>query len=366
MEDFSLELKKLKIILKDDIIKLRQHIHTKYPDYNSHKRASILIKSISSILDESLVGIPDKYQKTVKEDLLHNKLLKNQGGIFLVDVLDTCLSLEVTEEDLMDSLCTLINSRVSTTISKEAILKYKENNNYNISSKDACLEEDIKEQDLVISKEAPQIHIQEAFNIDNTPKDFFQKTKLKYIFLLTAVSFVSIIFLTGLSQSDNEEPIVSIDLDPVPIIVYQYDHLPEDFYYKDIDEEKLKLYLSTRNSLLKEEPYFSAIINVAREFELNPLILFAIAGHEQGFVPKDHPSALKIANNPFNVFYSWQNYNTDITDSSKIAARTVINLSRERPDDTDPFKWINRKYAEDENWWIGIKSIYNRLEREVE
>jgi len=360
--DFSLELKKLKIILKDDIIRLRQHIHAKYPHYDSNKRASILIKSISSIIDEYLVDIPPNYRKAIKEDLLHNKLLNNQEGIFLFDVLETCVSLEVKDEDFLDSLCTLINTRVNTSVNKEDILEYQENNYHKVIPQDISIESDLTLQTLVSPKENSQGHTLEDLGINYTSKDFFQKTKLKYIFLLTAVSFVSIMVLTGLSKGDTEEPFIDIE----PVIVYQYDHLPQHFYYKDIDEEKLKLYLNTRNSLLKEEPYFSAIINVSKEFELNPLILFAIAGHEQGFVPKDHPSALKIVNNPFNVFYSWQNYNTDITDSTKIAARTVINLSRDRPEDIDPFQWINRKYAEDENWWVGIKSIYNRLEREVE
>jgi len=142
-------------------------------------------------------------------------------------------------------------------------------------------------------------------------------------------------------------------------------HLPNYFLYKDINENKLKTYLKSRNSLLEEEPYFSSIINTAREFDLNPLILFSIAGHEQGFVPKSNPSSSKIANNPFNVFVSWQKYNTDIVDSSQIAARTVINLSKDRPDEVDPFQWINRKYAEDKDWWKGVRSIFYRLEREV-
>jgi len=146
---------------------------------------------------------------------------------------------------------------------------------------------------------------------------------------------------------------------------FQHPYLPDYFTYKNIDETKLKTYLKSRNSLLEEEPYFSSIINTAREFDLNPLILFSIAGHEQGFVPKSNPLSSQIANNPFNVFISWQEYNTDIVDSSQIAARTVINLSKDRPDEVDPFQWINRKYAEDQNWWKGVRSIFERLEREV-
>lgn len=69
-----------------------------------------------------------------------------------------------------------------------------------------------------------------------------------------------------------------------------------------------------------------------------------------------------IANNPFNVFHSWQEYNTNIYDSSRIAARTVINLSKDKPIDTDIFEWINNKYAEDKGWGRGVKGIFQKLD----
>ena len=113
--------------------------------------------------------------------------------------------------------------------------------------------------------------------------------------------------------------------------------------------------------MLAEEPYFSAIIRASKEFNLNPHILFAITGQEQSFVPKNNENAEKIANNPFNVFHSWQEYNTDIYDSSRIAARTVINLAKDKPNNIDIFDWINSKYADDKNWGRGVKEIFETL-----
>jgi len=192
----------------------------------------------------------------------------------------------------------------------------------------------------------------------------FQPNPTKILFaglaIIMGFAFISDYLKPGSVQAKEENIVIEIE-SPIS----KHPHLPEYFTYKNIDESMLKAYLKSRNSLLEEEPYFSSIINTAREFDLNPLVLFAIAGHEQGFVPKSNPSSTKIANNPFNVFYSWQEYNTDIVDSSQIAARTVINLSKDRPDDVDPFQWVNRKYAEDQNWWKGVRSIYERLEREV-
>ena len=138
-------------------------------------------------------------------------------------------------------------------------------------------------------------------------------------------------------------------------------HLPNSFNYKNINEVKLVEFLNGKNSMLAEEPYFSAIIRTSKEFNLNPYILFAITGQEQAFVPRNHENAEKIANNPFNVFHSWQEYNTDIYDSSRIAARTVINLSKDKPSNVDIFNWINSKYADDNSWGRGVKEISETL-----
>lgn len=138
-------------------------------------------------------------------------------------------------------------------------------------------------------------------------------------------------------------------------------YLPDYFNYKAIDKGRLLKFLNTKNSILAEEPYFTAIIRTSKEFNLNPHILFAIAGQEQSYVPKSHESAEKIANNPFNVFHSWKEYNTNINDSSRIAARTVINLSKDKPIHIDIFDWINTKYAYDKNWGSGVKENFETL-----
>ncbi|HEX3031668.1 MAG TPA: hypothetical protein VHS59_05420, partial [Bacillota bacterium] len=138
--------------------------------------------------------------------------------------------------------------------------------------------------------------------------------------------------------------------------------LPGYLKYKDLNLTRLKAYLSEKDSLLAEEPYFTTIVDSSREFNVNPLVLFAIAGHEQGFVPKAGPNSARIINNPFNVFHSWKEYNTNIRDSSRIAARTVVHAAEGRPQQSNPFLWINRRYAEDTNWWKGVSGIYAQLE----
>jgi len=137
-----------------------------------------------------------------------------------------------------------------------------------------------------------------------------------------------------------------------------YNELPQHYQYQEVNHEKLKEYLATRTSLLAEPRYYDVIMETAKQFNVSPVLLFAITGQEQGFVPRDHERAEEIANNPFNVFHSWQDYNTTIEQSSQIAARTLVNLSKDRPEDIEAITWINRKYAEDPNWSNGVTSLF--------
>jgi lipoprotein-anchoring transpeptidase ErfK/SrfK len=135
--------------------------------------------------------------------------------------------------------------------------------------------------------------------------------------------------------------------------------------YHSVDQKKLRAYLKAKDSLLASEPYFSSIISVSRQHNLNPLLLFAIAGQEQALVPRGSSDAALIANNPFNVYGSWLEYNTSINDSANIAANTIVALSKGRPANADPLAWINRKYASDPNWYKGVGSFLQELERVV-
>lgn len=133
------------------------------------------------------------------------------------------------------------------------------------------------------------------------------------------------------------------------------------FAYAPFDTEAVRTYLAGRNSLLAERPYFEAIVESARRHGIDPLLLFAVAGQEQGFVPKSAKKAKQIANNPFNVFNSWETYNTNISDSSGIAAKLLAKLAAGIPEGEEPFAWMNRTYAEDPRWSDGVRAIYDKL-----
>ena len=194
-------------------------------------------------------------------------------------------------------------------------------------------------------------------------------TRRNIISLLYAIGCI---FIVGaalfFSRTTEAEPPLTTEIQPLIIKEEATVNLPDNelpvyYQYSEIKADEIKAYLNTRNSILAEEPFFTTIYETAKQYNIHPLLMFAITGQEQGFVPRDHPNVDKIANNPFNVYHSWEDYNTSIEDSSAIAARTIVNLSKDRPEDIDAIVWINRKYAEDPNWSKGVQSLFETLNK---
>lgn len=143
------------------------------------------------------------------------------------------------------------------------------------------------------------------------------------------------------------------------------DVLHEDLKYTEVNKERLKGWLDKKKSLLSDEPYFSGILGTAREYDIHPLLMFAIAGQEQAFVPRSGNFSGRIANNPFNVYGSWEKYNTNIYDSSRLAAGVIISSSRGRPAYMNPIRWMNKKYAEDQNWWKNVSKLFEQMKKDI-
>lgn len=136
--------------------------------------------------------------------------------------------------------------------------------------------------------------------------------------------------------------------------------------YQDISPQKLLGYVLTQGSTFSLAD-METICNAAKRYDVNPALLVAITGQEQAFVPKS-PNASLIRNNPFNVFYSWRVYNTNLADASNIAANTLRHkLSTPPPGGEDAILWINDKhnpwgiYATDPHWAYGVRSFYNAI-----
>ncbi len=372
MDSFIEELKEKKVICKDDIETLKNYINKKYSKNKSSERASMLSNTVHNILYTQLEGIPDMYKSSIKVTTLKNTFVQNKSSITMYDIFDSCLIQNDLKAISPSLLTDWINLHISNKIEENDLEPYfkdeKQLNINNIENATDITAEDVNNTEV----NAIAINTVWTTNIKiNILKAL--KNKHRNIMLCSIIFFIIGLYSLNKLSTYNISAKNSLNFYcstkntalensvEVSNVKFPNSHLPEYMKYKSIDENKLKSFLVSRKSLLQKEPYFSTILSTAKQFNLNPIILFAITGQEQNFVPDDIDNANKIANNPFNVFHSWQEYNTNIDDSSKIAARTVINLSKELPKDEDPFLWIGKKYAEDKAWGKGVKSIFKNL-----
>lgn len=369
MENFIDELKTEKVLSKDDVIKLKQYISKKYEHYTPSEKLNVLTKSVHQVLDRNMKGINENYADTIKKNILKNTLLKDGKTIFLIDIFNNCLSVETENEDYSESILNWVNSHVKNEVSSTELEKF------NLRFKDIEVPMDKATVSIPVEvKTEPEMpkEYNKQLTLEKL-KCFLKQNSYKCAFcvilvlgLITQHGYISDKFFSStktsaskISQSLNKAK--SNETFIASSKSFQ-SNLPSYFKYKKIKLKKLKKYLSSRDSLLATEPYFSTMLKVSKEYNLNPLVLFAITGQEQSFVPANTPNAKKIANNPFNVYHSWQEYNTNLQDAAEIASRTVINLCKDRPNDKEAFHWINRKYAEDKKWGDGVEKIYEALE----
>ncbi|WP_067928379.1 murein hydrolase activator EnvC family protein [Alicyclobacillus shizuokensis] len=162
------------------------------------------------------------------------------------------------------------------------------------------------------------------------------------------------------AQTEEQERILAIQLDVGEHVV------PKNLRYQNLPIDKLYAYVRQQGSTFTRSD-IATICAAARRYDVNPALLIAITGQEQAFVPPG-PDADLIRNNPFNVFYSWQVYNTTLTDAANIAADTVRHkLSVPPPKGEDAILWINDPrnpwgiYATDPHWAFGVKRFFNDI-----
>ena len=347
--DFSTELQKQKIFSQKDIENFRKYINKKYNNLSEEKRQTILKNSIAYVINKDLNELEIENESDLIEFFVEQTLLKDGQDLCANKIFHTIITQAKLSDKFLGSLTSWINKKIKIPLEKTFLENYCEQNYVSMYSS--------------LPRKNPVHSLPEK-----TLGSIFICLLFSTIILL---GFYNVFHLPA-SYRTNGYPGVEIEMQDaltplVPAYVLQKYHKPNKnfpsyLYYKDVNKNNLKIYLASKNSVLKNEPYFSQIFATAKDFNLNPLLLFALAGHEQGFVPNNHPYGDKIINNPFNVFGSWQKYNTNFKDSSEIAARTLLNSLSDLPLFIDPFFWINRQYAEDPYWWHGIRSIFWDLE----
>ncbi|KIL51352.1 hypothetical protein KP77_08640 [Jeotgalibacillus alimentarius] len=317
------------VLSKEKIAGVQKYLLKKYPEASSKKRAALLSQTLHQMITRSLPDFKEEEAVRVK---LFEKMI--QGG-----------NMQLSRYDLAEAAVPYI--------SKAQLEAWLQHHNLEEQAADLFYADD------------PEMEIEEIEEIEEEMTGERKPLRVRPYLLSTAlIAGICILFIMlspDTAVETESSPAASQYHQVEPIYQGPVNELPEELQFTMIDQEGLKSWLQQRDSMLAEEPYFSAIYQAAHDFNIHPYLLFAITGQEQGFVSVNHPEAEEIANNPFNVFHSWKDFNTSIEESSEIAARTVVNLSKERPDGANPIQWINRKYAEDPNWWKGVTSIFEKM-----
>lgn len=408
------KLNNIKILDKEDIVTIKNYIDNKYSENVSSKNSQILSHTISSIIYNNLKGLPEELKSDIKKEVLVNLLINGKKIVTFKDVFEICINyngirydlpeklvdwislntkMEFTTSDLQQcfkdvgfkdinvNISTnedkLINQDISVNQNKFINENICLNNQYELANKNTCLKDQyelVNENSCLkgrdeLANENSYLKYKKSKNY--LIRELLYWKKFKKIQVIVIVTITCIILLGGIGkayysnvsgkQQIKENTMVKDEKNKSIASKYVNSHMPKYMRYKKINEVKLKEFLCKRSSLLAEEPYFSTILSIAEEFNVNPILLFSITGQEQNFVPKNSANSKKIANNPFNVYHSWMEYNTDIDDSTKIASRTIINLSKNMPKDEDPFNWIGKRYAQDKGWSKGVKAIFKEL-----
>ena len=380
------------ILTPTDVGKIRSYVRTKYASLPGERHAEIVADAVRRAIERQLPAFEAPLLRRLTDALIRQVVLAGRRPVAAADVLEQIMRLDWREPERLRALQVWAAARLGAAVAAEALetalagaASGKEAwSALRTAAEQAGHDAAIRTADAgrlapvsaASAEHAPGVVVvlfpkqpdHDAGRPDRTAR------RMRWHYAALAALLAVGMSAYGLAAATNRavEPVPALP-PPIPETAsHDYaltpdasrvegNELPARLRWQEIDADKLREYLATRKSLLRHEPYFSTIMDTAYEFDIHPLLLFAIAGQEQGFVPEDHPQAEMIASNPFNVYHSWQEYNTTTAHSAAVAARTIIRLSRERPAGTDPVEWINREYAEDPLWHRGVNALFSTM-----
>ncbi|HYE81528.1 MAG TPA: hypothetical protein VEG39_05085 [Clostridia bacterium] len=426
MKQVIKSLKEQEYVSEGNVEALRRYIRVKNPNSSGEKLSAIFADALHKIIDRRIYQFEEKHRRKIKDNVLKKAVKKKEFSINAAEVFSSCLALKLHDDSYIDSFTLWINQNQPIAVSAEKVDKlvsrveqleeeFIENNLDEIADEfEAGRAEDetlaglgieitetvmpqTYEEVLAASDEMSikSVDAAEAEWLENVREIYIRyvKPSMRLIIpaalpLIVITAFVLTDMFTdtrihALQHQDQgkyaniaEEQVdrylslesrvlKKLDGSTGKNVLILSDGLHDELKYEEVNVKELKKWLDRKNSMLAEDPYFTAIITVSEKYDIHPLLMFAIVGQEQGFVPRNSEAARKIANNPFNVYGSWEIYNTDIYDSSRLAADTIIKSSRNRPAYMNTIKWINRRYAEDPNWWNGVSMIFAQMKKEI-
>ena len=385
------------ILTPRDVGNIRNYVRSKYASLPGERHAEIVADAVRRIIERQLPAFEAPLRRRLTDALIRDVVLAGRRPVAAADVLDQIMQHGWHEPDRLRALKDWTNERLGAELDEHALATALAGASGGeaawIALRSAAAEwkgvrigADVRTAPAAAAaaEQAPG-GVVVPFPGASRPADEpgrpgrpERRGRILFAALAALLAVGMTAYGLAATSGTNEEPVAAGPQAlpvPEPIIADPAaqdrsrdpgNELPARLRWQAVDAERLKEYLATRKSLLRHEPYFSTIMDAAYAFDIHPLLLFAITGQEQGFVPEDHPEAERIANNPFNVYHSWQEFNTTTEHSAAVAARTIVRLSRERPPGTDPVEWINREYAEDPLWHRGVNALFGAMERYVQ
>lgn len=356
-----------------DIHVIRRYVQTKYAPLPRSRQAEIVADAIRGALERRLPNMEPPMKARIAGELIRRCVVQERREVALDDVLEACASVGLDEAVDLESLerwaedysppGAWSRERIESMLRGRSATALPSG----LADSAGALELTVSPEDAGSASSSPAWRGgADGASLEQAAPDRRRLPALSrhvaWIALALSLAAGGTVGLLAQQRTGGEAaPIPAAPYaDAVPAEKKDVG-MPDRLRYDDIDAKAVKAYLRSRDSLLADEPYFGAIVASAREFDVNPLLLFAITGQEQGFVPRTGKQSRQIVNNPFNVFHSWQEYNTDIADSSEIAARTIARRIAKRPEGHEPFEWLNLTYAEDPAWSEGVRSIFDKL-----
>lgn len=343
------------ILSIQEIMQFKNQIATHHQELPSAKRAELLSIAIHTHLDGHLTGIDSDYRTLLKYRLLSSTVAKHNYTISQHDVLSSIVELDLDTQVKTDMAQKWLKTSTTINFTPEGLENYfKPNSETKTLSSDhsmywGLLVLIVLMFSIVCVALLPSPQITEEPIISRT----YLENRPFSLYALDRVYLFSEIYKSDLGH-------FVITYKTVPFGLKQASF---PFPYQSFDYFAVKNYIaSKRNGLIGSSIQYNTIITLAQINDVDPLLLFAIIGQEQAFVPSGSYRADEVLNNPFNVFNSWLAFNTSLNESTQIAINTIKNRLKTQPLDTSPYVWLNGIYAEDTNWHIGVRLIYQHLE----
>ncbi|MDG0812914.1 lysozyme family protein [Cohnella rhizosphaerae] len=301
------------LLTPGDVSVIRRYVRTKYAPMPASRQAEIVADAVVRTIRKRLPDWPEALKDEAAGRLVASCVVGERREVYPQDVLRVCADLALAEEAHAASLLSWLNERTAAEWTLERIAERTENG-YVLKSGLAEATPSGKlpfgsatttQQALVaggsgaandgfVSGGALRFALDEGqacHAAAGSPGAYRRSPAAMRPLVLAAVllfAMTATLHASFSQQGSEPNPTAReavLDRSAARPVAELADASAR-FAYSAFDAAAVKNYLSGRDSLLAERPYFEAIVESARERGVDPLLLFAVAGQEQGFVPK--------------------------------------------------------------------------------